>query len=110
MLGWTTHALARRAVVSIATINAIEDTNLPSSRLIGEMIMSRKTKSVLLVLTTLSAIALAINISLPTQAAIDGKSYEDLVSDQDFVLAVQDIMQRCRVNVDIARKGCGPVK
>jgi hypothetical protein len=95
--------------VSIATINAIEDTNLPSSRLIREMIMSPKTKSVL-VLTTLNTIALAINISLPTQAAIGGKSYEEFVSDQDFVLAVQDIMQRCRVNVDIARKGCGPVK
>jgi hypothetical protein len=71
MLGWTTHALTRRAVVRIATINAIEETNLPSSRLIGEMIMS---------------------------------------SDQDFVLAVKDIMQPCRVNVYIARKGCGPVK
>jgi DNA-binding XRE family transcriptional regulator len=37
MLGWTSRELARRAVVSIATINAVEDTNLPSSRRQGDL-------------------------------------------------------------------------
>jgi hypothetical protein len=72
--------------------------------------MSRKVKIATLFLTALNAIALVINISLPTRAAIGGKSYQDLVSDRDFVLAVQDVMQRCRVNVDIGRMECGPRK
>jgi hypothetical protein len=72
--------------------------------------MSRKVKIATLFLTALNAIALVINISLPTRAAIGGKSYQDLVSDRDFVLAVQDVMQRCRVNVDIGRMECGPGK
>jgi len=33
MLGWTVRELARRSVVSIATINAIEDTNVPKRAL-----------------------------------------------------------------------------
>jgi hypothetical protein len=31
MLGWTVCELVRRSVVSIATINAIDETNVPSS-------------------------------------------------------------------------------
>jgi transcriptional regulator with XRE-family HTH domain len=30
MLGWTVRELARRSIVSIATIHAIEDTNVPA--------------------------------------------------------------------------------
>jgi hypothetical protein len=37
MLGWTIHELARRSVVSIATIYAIEDTNVPSSLRMGDL-------------------------------------------------------------------------
>ena len=37
MLGWTARELARRAVVSMATIEAIEDTNTPSSRRQGDL-------------------------------------------------------------------------
>jgi len=31
MLGWTVRELARRAIVSVATINAIEDTSVPKA-------------------------------------------------------------------------------
>jgi transcriptional regulator with XRE-family HTH domain len=37
MLGWTVRELARRAIVSVATINAIEDTNIPSSHRHGDL-------------------------------------------------------------------------
>jgi transcriptional regulator with XRE-family HTH domain len=37
MLGWTARELARRAVVSVATIDAIEETNTPSSRRQGDL-------------------------------------------------------------------------
>ena len=37
MLGWTVRELARRSVVSIATINAIEDTDVPSSHRQGDL-------------------------------------------------------------------------
>ena len=72
--------------------------------------MSRRAKIAMLSLTALNAIALVINVSLPTRAAVGGMTYNDLIADLDFVLAVQDIMQRCRVNVDIARMECGSVK
>jgi hypothetical protein len=69
--------------------------------------MSRKAKMTLVVLTALNAIALIINVSLPTRAAVAGKTYNDLISDPDFTRAVQSIAQKCRVNVDIARLECG---
>ena len=72
--------------------------------------MSRRAKVAILSLTALNAVALVINISLPTRAAVGGMTYNDLIADLDFVLAVQDVMQRCRVNVDIARMECGSVK
>jgi len=72
--------------------------------------MSRRAKIAMLSLTALNAIALVINVSLPTRAAVGGMTYNDLIADLDFVLAVQDVMQRCRVNVDIARMECGSVK
>jgi hypothetical protein len=37
MLVWTVRELARRAIVSVATINAIEDTNVPSSHRQGDL-------------------------------------------------------------------------
>ena len=58
----------------------------------------------------LNAIALIINVSLPTRAAVAGKTYNDLISDLDFTRAVQSIAQKCRVNVDIARLECGSLK
>jgi hypothetical protein len=40
--------------------------------------MSRHLRIALIVLTVLNAIALAMNISRPTKAAVGAKSYEDL--------------------------------
>jgi hypothetical protein len=61
---------------------------------------------ILVGLTALNAVALAITVSLPTRAAVGGKTYEDLVADPDFARAVQSIVQKCRVNVDIATIVC----
>ena len=72
--------------------------------------MSRRLKIVLVVLTVLNALALAINISLPTKAAVGSKSYEDLLDDPDFTLAVQAVIEKCKVNLDIAKLQCGPQK
>ena len=68
--------------------------------------MSSKAKIILVMLSALNAIALATNISLPTRAAVGGMSYQNLVDDPDFTRAVQFIVQKCRVNVDIATVVC----
>ena len=72
--------------------------------------MSRYLKVALIVLTVLNAVALAINISLPTKAAVGAKSYEDLLDDPDFTLAVQAVIEKCKVNLDIAKLQCGSQK
>ena len=68
--------------------------------------MSRRAMMILVGLTALNAVALTINVSLPLRAAVGGKTYEDLVADPDFTRAVQSIVQKCRVNVDIAKVIC----
>ena len=72
--------------------------------------MSRKTMTALVallsLLSALNAIALVINISVPSRAAVGGMSYEDLIRDQDFTRAVKSIAEECRVNVDIAILKC----
>jgi hypothetical protein len=72
--------------------------------------MSRRLKVALIVLTVLNALALAINISRPTKAAVGAKSYEDLLDDPDFTLAVQAVIEKCKVNLDIAKLQCAPQK
>jgi hypothetical protein len=61
---------------------------------------------ILVGLTALNAVALTINVSLPLRAAVGGRAYNDLISDPDFTRAVQSIVQKCRVNVDIATVVC----
>jgi hypothetical protein len=61
---------------------------------------------ILVGLTALNAVALTIKVSLPLRAAVGGKTYNDLISDPDFTRAVQSIVQKCRVNVDIATVVC----
>jgi len=68
--------------------------------------MSRSAMMILVGLTALNAVALTINVSLPLRAAVGGKTYEDLVADPDFTRAVQSVVQKCRVNVDIATVVC----
>jgi hypothetical protein len=57
-------------------------------------------------LSGLNAIALIINLSQPSRAAVGGMSYEDLMRDPDFTRAVKTIAQDCKVNVDIAKLVC----
>jgi hypothetical protein len=65
-----------------------------------------RLKFALAVLIALNIVAFAINVSLPTRAAVGGMTYQDLVGDPDFTRAVQSVVQKCRVNVDIARIDC----
>ena len=64
--------------------------------------MSRRVMMILVGLTALNAVALTINVSLPVRAEFGGKTYRDLVTDPD----VQSVVQKCRVNVDIAKVIC----
>ena len=71
--------------------------------------LTRTLPSVLLLLCLLSAlnaIALIVNISQPSRAAVGGMSYQELMRDPDFARAVKSIAQECRVNVDIAKLVC----
>ena len=71
--------------------------------------LTRTLPSVLLLLgllSALNAIALIVNISQPSRAAVGGMSYQDLLRDPDFTRAVKTIAQDCRVNVDIAKLVC----
>jgi hypothetical protein len=53
--------------------------------------MSRKTKNALItllcLLSGLNAVALALNLSQPSRAAVRGMSYQDLLRDPDFTRA-----------------------
>ena len=72
--------------------------------------MSRRAVTVLMtllcLLSALNAIALVVNMSPPSRAAVGGTRYEDLMRDQDFTREVKSIAQECRVNVDIAKLMC----
>jgi len=69
--------------------------------------MSRREIFVILsLLSALHVIALAINVSLPSKAAVGGMSYEDLMRDPDFTRAVKSIAQECKVNVDVGKLTC----
>ena len=72
--------------------------------------MSRRAITVLMtllcLLSALNAMALVVNMSPPSRAAVGGMSYEDLMRDQDFTRAVKSIARECRVNVDIAKLMC----
>ena len=72
--------------------------------------MPRYLKVALIALTVLNTLALAINISHPTKAAVGAKSYEDLLDDPDFTLAVQAVIEKCKLNLDIAKLQCEPQK
>ena len=62
--------------------------------------------ALLCLLSGLNAIALIVNLSQPSRAAVGGMSYQELVRDQDFTRAVKSIAQDCKVNVDIAKLSC----
>ena len=62
--------------------------------------------ALLCLLSGLNAIALIVNLSQPSRAAVGGMSYQELVRDADFTRAVKSIAQNCNVNVDIGKLVC----
>jgi hypothetical protein len=76
---------------------------------IGRSAMSHRTKIVLItacLLSALNAVALVLNLSQPSMAAVRGMSYHDLLRDPDFTRAVKTIAEQCSVNVDLAKLKC----
>ena len=57
-------------------------------------------------LTALNAGVLILQLSGSSKAAVGGMNAHALSSDADFKRAVQDIIEACRVNVDIAKVKC----
>jgi hypothetical protein len=69
--------------------------------------MSRSTMiATLTVVSALNLIALAVNLSLPSRAAVDGLTYQELVGSDDFTRAVKSIVESCAVNIDIGKLKC----
>jgi hypothetical protein len=70
--------------------------------------MSLRTNILIMVclLSALNLVALVLNVSQPTWAAVRGMSYQDLLHDSDFTRAVKTIAEQCSVNVDIAKLKC----
>ena len=68
--------------------------------------MSRFLMTLLWLLSALNVIALILNLSPVSRAAVGGMSYQDLMRDPDFTRAVKSIAEQCSVNVDIARLKC----
>jgi hypothetical protein len=57
-------------------------------------------------LAAINVIAVAINVSPTSRAAVAGVGYKELLNDDDFTRAVKSIVETCRVNVDLARVAC----
>ena len=71
--------------------------------------MSGRTRTFLIalcLLSALNAVALVVNLSQPSMAAVRGMSYHDLLRDPDFTRAVKTIAEQCSVNVDLAKLKC----
>ena len=68
--------------------------------------MSRLLMTLLCLLSVLNVIALVLNLSQVSRAAVGGMNYQDLLRDPDFTRAVKSIAEHCTVNVDIARLKC----
>jgi hypothetical protein len=73
--------------------------------------MSRRTRNALIallcLLSGLNAVALVLNLSQPSGAAVHGMSYRDLLRDPDFTRAVKTIAEQCNVNIELAKLKCG---
>ena len=57
-------------------------------------------------LTAINAGVLILQLSGSSKAAVAGMNAQALASDADFKRAVQDVVEACRVNVDIAKVKC----
>jgi hypothetical protein len=60
----------------------------------------------LCLLGVLNAIALVLNFSPQSRAAVAGMTFQSLASDPDFTRAVKAIVQECRTNLDTASIKC----
>lgn len=73
--------------------------------------MSPRTRNALIallcLLSGLNAVALVLNLSQPSGAAVRGMSYRDLMRDPDFTRAVKTIAEQCNVNIELAKLKCG---
>ncbi len=72
--------------------------------------MFRKTGIAILVvgclLTALNAGVLLVQLSAASKAAVAGMDAQALARDADFKRAVQEIVEACRINIDIGRVKC----
>jgi hypothetical protein len=72
--------------------------------------MSRNTVvtmlSMICLATALNVGLLMFNISLPSEAAVASLRYKGLSHDPDFRRAVQDVVEACRVNLNLADIRC----
>jgi hypothetical protein len=62
--------------------------------------------AIVCVVCALNIVALAVNLSLPSRAAVGDVNYEQLISDPNFTRAVKSIVEACAVNVDLAKVKC----
>lgn len=69
--------------------------------------MSLKAATTLVgLLLALDLAVMAFDLSSPSRAAVAGMKSRQLEADPDFVRAVRSIVERCKVNVDLARVEC----
>jgi hypothetical protein len=68
--------------------------------------LDRAVLAFLFLLSALNVITLGINFSQQSRAVTARMSYQQLMSDPDFVRAVESVAEACRVNVHIAKVKC----
>jgi hypothetical protein len=56
--------------------------------------------------SVLNVIALVINMTSPSKAAIAGMKSQALQNDPDFAKAVKATIEKCRVNIELAKIVC----
>ena len=58
------------------------------------------------VVSALNLVAFAVNLALPSRAAVGRQGYQDLLRNDDFTRAIKSIAESCTVNVDIGKLKC----
>jgi hypothetical protein len=62
--------------------------------------------AMLLLIAAVNIVALSLNFSQQSRAATRELSYQQPMSDPDFIRAVKSIAEACSVNVDTAKLKC----
>jgi hypothetical protein len=68
--------------------------------------MSRFLMTLLCLVSALNLMALVLNLSQASRAAVAGMSYQDLLRDPEFTRAVKSIAEQCTVNVEMGKLKC----